>query len=333
MNNYTKPSRANGFDGIPDAVHLEHAPCPLGCTENDQALFGARDRIYNLPGRFNVVKCRACGLMRTSPRPSPDTIGYYYPDSYGPYHGTQIAHAAPARQSFMHRLARVLKRGLPSNIQRIPDLKPGRLLEIGCASGAFLQQMRGCGWQVEGIEMSSTAADAARAHGHAVYAGAVENAPDPARPYDLIVGWMVLEHLHDPAAVLRRLHGWAGPRAWLAISVPNAGALEFSWFTHRWYALQVPTHLFHFTPATIGKLLKRCGWQPRKIFHQRSVSNLLASCGLALQNRRCLARPAAWLRAFPEAPAHMHAAVYPLAWVLSGLGQTGRMTIWAQKGA
>src|SRR3546814_19345766 len=61
-------------------------------------------------------------------------------------------------------------------------------------------------------------------------------------PVDLIVGWMVLEHLHQPLAVLRKLRRWIQPDGWLVLSVPDAGSLEFRVFGDRWYALQLPTH-------------------------------------------------------------------------------------------
>ena len=76
---------------IPPDVVLEDADCPLGCPRSDETVLAGRDRLHGLPGRFQVVRCRSCGLMRTNPRPSPGTIGFYYPEDYHPYRNTRVA--------------------------------------------------------------------------------------------------------------------------------------------------------------------------------------------------------------------------------------------------
>src|SRR5436190_7312462 len=68
------------------ALALEERPCPLGCAQADEPVLVARDRLHGRPGEFRVVRCRACGLMRTNPRPTAASIGRYYPDEYGPFH-------------------------------------------------------------------------------------------------------------------------------------------------------------------------------------------------------------------------------------------------------
>src|SRR5579871_2523561 len=72
-------------------IAMETVDCPLGCPPDDEILFTGRERLHNLPGRFTVVRCRTCGLMRTNPRPTPESIGLYYPSDYGPYSSTQVS--------------------------------------------------------------------------------------------------------------------------------------------------------------------------------------------------------------------------------------------------
>ena len=119
------------------SVNLESQPCPLGCSGGDSVLFVGRDRLQNLPGEFSVVKCRSCGLMRTNPRPTPESMGYYYPDDYGPYQGTRVD--IPRQEMKIILKAKYLaKRLFEFNTYRMPVLPPGRMLEVGCASGAFM---------------------------------------------------------------------------------------------------------------------------------------------------------------------------------------------------
>lgn len=316
-----------------DSVHLEDVSCPLGCPKNDELVLSGRDLLHDLPGTFTIVKCRTCGLMRTNPRPTPGTIGFYYPDDYGPYLGTRVQQTGPKRISGIKKLLKpVVKRLFNFNTESLPPLSPGRLLEVGCASGAFLHRMAGQGWQVEGIEFSDKAALAATRLGYYVHAGPLETAPEPRQPFDLIVGWMVLEHLHDPIGGLQKLCEWAKPGACLVLSVPNAGSLEFRLFKEKLYALHLPNHLYHFTPETLSQVLQAGGWTLENIHHQRLLSNLIASTGYVLRDRD-YTRVGQKLIDFPERAGKWHFALYPLAWLLSTFGQTGRMTIWARKRA
>ncbi len=314
---------------IPDEVKLQDVDCPMGCQQQDENVLVGHDRLHDLPGEFNIMICQQCGLMRTNPRPTPETIGYYYPEDYGPYKGTKISSESFDDQpSIWKRLAKSL---IKFNTDCIPEIKSGRLLEIGCASGSFLHKMANQGWQVEGIEFSETAAEAARSSGYSVKTGSVESVSDFDETFDLIVGWMVVEHLHQPVEALEKLAGWTKPGGWLAISVPNAKALEFKLFKDKWHALQLPTHLYHFTPETLEQLLDKSGWEMKKVFHQRVISSQVESLGYIIGEYFPGRKLHKFLTGFSERGVIWNVALYPLAWVLSLFGQTGRMTIWAQK--
>lgn len=289
------------------------------------------DRLNHLPGTYRVVQCVECGLMRTDPRPTPETMGFYYPDNYGPYRGTKVN---PDKKdggnlSFWQEWVKGIFR---FNTTRLPSLQPKRVLEIGCASGAFLNKMSNKGWQAEGLEFSKTAALAARSLGFPVHTGSLETAPDPKHLFDLVVGWMVFEHLHDPVPALQKLHRWVEPRGWLVLSVPNAGSMEFEIFKKRWYALHLPNHLYHYTPDSLRKICEAGGWEIVRIFHHRTLTNLLASIGYWLQDHGMLPRFSNKLVDFPESSTgYLNYILYALAALMSILGQTGRMTVWARK--
>ena len=312
-----------------DVVPMESRPCPLGCPAGDVPLFSGRDRLHNLPGEFRVVRCRHCGLLRTDPRPVPAAMGQYYPDNYGPYLSTRVSGGTALRR---RGIAAGLKRAIQFNVQRLPTLPPGRMLEIGCASGSFLSRQAQLGWQVAGIEFAPGAAARARQAGHNVHCGPVETAPEPGDCFDLVVGWMVLEHLHDPVAVLRRLHAWTRPGGTLVLSVPHLSPLLLTLFGNACYGLQVPTHLYHYTPTTLQKMLALGNWHLDRVFHQRVLSCLLGSLGHRLSDGGHFPDVTRWLEGFPDRATRLHLAFYPLATLLAALGQTGRMTVWARRG-
>ncbi|MCI5221994.1 MAG: class I SAM-dependent methyltransferase [Candidatus Electrothrix sp. AR4] len=194
----------------------------------------------------------------------------------------------------------------------------------------FVPGMAGEGWYVEGIEFSDTAAQAARQAGYHVHSGSLENAPTPAYTFDLIVGWMVLEHLHDPVVSLKKMHQWAEPGAWLVLSVPNAGALEFQVFKDKWYALHLPNHLYHFTSETIGDVLKAAGWTMTKIHHQRNINNLFMSIAYSIEEKG-MCSTGQFFRRLAGLSGLCCYTLFPLAWLFAIFKQSGLMTIWARK--
>ncbi|MDA8254643.1 MAG: class I SAM-dependent methyltransferase [Betaproteobacteria bacterium] len=309
-------------------VPLENVGCPLGCRDGDEPVVTGYDRLNRGPGTFDVVRCRGCGLMRTNPRPTAQGLGAYYPDDYAPYATSAIAPPAPPPRA--SALRRLLQNMVDSRSQWLPALPPGNMLEFGCAAGGFLVRMRAAGWQVEGVDISPEATARARAQGLAVHTGTLASLPSPARPYDLVVGWMALEHLPDPLDALRLLYARTRPDGWLVLSVPDAGALEFRIFGSRWYALQLPAHLFHFTPHTLGRLLSTAGWRIEAIHFQRTAGNLTGSFGHFLADLG-FAGAGRWLVRATARSAILHRFLLPLAVGLGMLRQSGRMTVWARK--
>jgi SAM-dependent methyltransferase len=256
----------------------------------------------------------------------------YYPEGYGPHRSAATRQASVSQRSPLRRAAGSLVwRLADSRAESLPPLPAGRLLEVGCGSGTFLRRMASAGWQVEGIESSPAAAAEARAQGLTVHTGRIELAPEPAQPFDLCVAWMAVEHLHDPVAALEKLSAWTRPGGWLALSVPDAGALEAAVFGSAWYALDLPRHLYHFTRRTLTRLLARTGWRVERIISQRNAMNLVASIGYVLEDLGAAPAAAAWLKNAPEREGRLPLVVFPLAFLLAAAGQTGRVTVWARR--
>lgn len=310
----------------PFGVRLESAVCPLCQAGRDRVLFRARDRLHGLPGEFDVVRCLNCDLIRTNPRPSADSIGIYYPEAYAPHHvGQQVVAGRPQTSSAARD---AIRRLFGPNNQDTPDVAPGKLLEIGCGGGTFLSRMAAQGWDVEGVEFSHLAARRGNQLGHKIHVCRIEDLVLPERSFDLIVGWMVLEHLHDPVGTLRKLRNAIKPHGWLAISVPDASCLEFKLIPRYWYALQVPTHLYHFDRSTIAKIVRTAGWTIEKMFWHRSAANLLHSMGYVLE-RVGMNNSARRLHEAAQGTCFRRGRLF-LGVLLAQLKLSGRLTVWAR---
>jgi SAM-dependent methyltransferase len=306
----------------------EVAPCPLGCRPDDEVVLEGIDHLHGLPGRFTVVSCRACGLMRTSPRPTLEAIGAYYPDPYGPYQGT------PARAGGGNGWGtRLLRRWrLDGTRSLVPPMPPGRALEIGCATGSFLRKIRARGWEVQGIEPSASAAAIARQQGLEVHVGPVETAPPPASKYDLVTASHTVEHLHRPLEVFSRLHEWTRGGGWLTCALPDASSFVFRKFRQHWYDLDLPRHLYHFTPASFTRVLRQTGWEVKRIAGQSTLNGFAGSIGYRLRERSGAdSRLARVFLQFPESNGVLKNALAPLSWLLKAMRETGRIVVWARR--
>jgi SAM-dependent methyltransferase len=225
-----------------------HAPA-------DQAtLFEARDYISRDP--FKIVRCRKCRIAFTQPVPAPDAWSRYYPPAY---YGAAGAKRFPAPVEWLQNqlyAARIRR------IQKFNDGRPGRVLDVGCGRGFLLREFRHRGWDVLGTE----ADDKAAAHAQQVLqlpvkVGALETLDLPAASFDVIVLWHVLEHLADPTALFVQVRRLLRPGGTFVVGVPNFGSLEARLCQDKWFHLDVPRHLAHFTPDSLGDALAKAGFR------------------------------------------------------------------------
>lgn len=259
------------LDLLKTGIELEEVNCPNQCPpESTKFLFQDKDRLHGLPGMFNVYECKSCGLQRTSPRPKPQSMNYYYPDDYGPYVDSPFSSGKTLGfKGILYELFKLNSRELP--------VKTGYMLEIGCSSGNYMEYVRSLGWNVDGIEFSNKAAQIAINKGFNVKIGAIENLGTPDKKYDVIVAWMVMEHLHDPVKVLNNIKKWLKNDGYLVFLVPDTDGAARRIFKNLSFDIQLPTHTFHYNSQSIKTILINSGWSTERIFWQRNCNTFLKS--------------------------------------------------------
>lgn len=149
----------------------------------------------------------------------------------------------------------------------LPAAAPGRILEIGCASGATLAWLKRRWPATETVGVDGYApieAELAKNADRALIHDLEESLPDIGR-FDLILALDVLEHLRDPLAVLKGLVQRLSPRGAVIISVPNIAYFEVLFglakrqFRYREAGILDKTHLRFFTEESVIELLEQAG--------------------------------------------------------------------------
>lgn len=207
-----------------------------------------------------------------------------------------------------------------------------RALELGCATGRYLQRLKENGWEVVGVEPSERPASLARAAGLVVHCGTLATCELPQESFDAAAAWMVIEHVPDPRETLTGLAKLLKPRGQLLISIPNAGSWEPAVFGRFWCAWELPRHLHSFTPESIERLLLESGFTEIAVIHQRSMLFIIGSLGMMLLSRWPRSRLGRLLISYPDHP-HLLVQVLlaPVAHLMAFLRQSGRLTITARR--
>ncbi len=244
--------------------------CPACGEEIYLTLFVAHDLAFRSPGGWTLEQCATCGLARTTgPHKG---FGELYPQEYV----FSSSHWGYLRESFQ-RLQTKLTRSL--EYRALFDLDghpPGRALDIGCGFGNYLSTMQTRGWSVLGIEPNVSSASHAFAKGVPVVVGTLD-CVEVSGQFDLITLNHVLEHIPDPQGTLTRCNRLLRPDGHITIAVPNFDSSERHFFAKSWFQVEVPRHLYHFTPSALFKLLDRCHFDVVKVAFDNRLDHVLPS--------------------------------------------------------
>jgi 2-polyprenyl-3-methyl-5-hydroxy-6-metoxy-1,4-benzoquinol methylase len=216
--------------------------CPICGCERGKDFLRAPDRFHQRKTTYRLVRCPSCSLVWLHNPPKSEEMPYHYGADY---HKT-ITNAGETHidNRWRYPCKRVLEMA-----------QSGALLDIGCGSGGLLQTLRGADWKLYGVEISPEEARRAEASsGAQVFVGEILDAPFSESSFDVITGFHVLEHVSRPNDVIAKLWNWLKPGGILYLHVPNVEALEARIFRSYWYGLELPRHLYHFSPSSLSRL-------------------------------------------------------------------------------
>lgn len=266
---------------------MEQINCPACCNQQFKHVLTGQDNINHIEGNFNIVQCKHCGFLLTNPRPNSKEIVKYYPETYTPYHPN---FKQSVRIALFRKQHPIIYNFI--NPQHNLDLQSrktkNKVLEVGCGSGNFIFELKTLHphWEISGSDISKTNIDILKKHKIDAFVSDLTKIPKKTNYFDLIYGWMVMEHVHNLHTALSEIHRVLKKKGVLCISIPNASSWEFTFFKKYWHGLHLPNHLYHFTPKSISNILKINGFQVKKIIFQKNFSNVFSSVQIYINNSR-----------------------------------------------
>ena len=327
------------YDAPTTAAELQPAACFCGSHATPSRTVYAKDEVGGQ--HFTYVTCAACGAERLSPRPGPEAIGAYYPDTYASHmvrpnslasrvkRLTYLAFYAPDnRLGWQRPFWRALLYPVRGHtVFAFHAVEPRRIYEFGAATGNDLMLFREEGWEVDGSEPSARACMIAAERGITLQTAPAEAVDLPPASVSAILINNVLEHTHNPANVIAM--SWRGlvPGGSLVVVVPNHASLSARIFGASWPGYDAPRHLWGFTPASLGALMRQVGFQPPKVYQMFQGRWAWRAC---LDGRHAAAPVPAWRRRWAQP---LSLALYPLGILASLFGYGDFMTVVATKPA
>jgi len=226
--------------------------CPVCSGQSFKDYLVCKD--YTTTGEeFHLKQCNFCDFVLTDPKPDEQEIQkYYQSDKY-------ISHTGGKKNLFdiAYKLAR--KIALGGKRRSIEKYSNGKtILDFGCGTGAFLQEMKNHYWQVAGVEPNKLANDkASETTDSRIYRSLTEVNE---KAFDVITLWHVLEHLHDLNESLQKFNSLLSESGTIFVAVPNFESDDARHYKSFWAAYDVPRHLWHFNKANMKQLLEKNGF-------------------------------------------------------------------------
>ena len=268
-------------------VYASPEQCRYCGAELAPYLADVRDRIYGVPGMWQLVQCRNAGcavILLAHDLRAIDISSFYQQYST---HSMPVIAVSGIKKLYREALRFVQMRKLryPGEVNVaakvigtllglipyfrdtalaraywLPHRAGGRLVEVGFGNGQGLAQLQELGWQVTGVEFDQHCVDSARMMGFAVKQGDFASGLFESESLDAVVACHTIEHVPDPLGFIRAAYAALKPGGRLMLSTPNGTSYGAIYMRQHWRGLEVPRHLSLHNPASLHAMARSAGF-------------------------------------------------------------------------
>lgn len=254
------------------ALDAATTECPY-CGAGGTVFVLAKDHNSSDETSWPYWRCRNCAALWLDRVPA-DLHAYYRADYYthspaaldGRIRAILIHAVLAARYGFpatgLARFLAPLTRAMPIDTgasRFLRHIEGGKLLDVGCGSGDFVEFLRSYRWDVQGIEPDEQSAHICASRGIKTIHSDAESAVLPTDYFDAITLHHSLEHMRNPAAVITRLVPALKSGGSIVVVTPNAAGFPAQHFGRYWRSLDPPRHTAISTPRALDIMMKRAG--------------------------------------------------------------------------
>jgi 2-polyprenyl-3-methyl-5-hydroxy-6-metoxy-1,4-benzoquinol methylase len=284
-------------------------PCPI-CNQPSNYDFSSRDLMFNHDKRYDYQHCTNCDFIFQHPLPSLESIAAFYPDNYSVYEEqSRLKSISNSRKSVLKNyygyahLSTSIIYDLISPMLKFFNhkfeaeyIQNGKLLDVGCGNGRYLDGMKKLGWQTQGVEFNASAVEVCNLSGLTVHDGDLFSAHFDSNSFDVINVSHVIEHVPNPLAFFTELARVLKPNGSLIIKTPNSQALGRKLFNTNWYANDVPRHLYLFAHKNLVVLASNCGLAIKQFETRSTAKIILNSLDYVTVNTKTPSKRVKWKR-------------------------------------
>jgi SAM-dependent methyltransferase len=214
--------------------------CPI-CKNSDTDIYLVvrdPDGLFDAP--FTLVRCKSCSLVFLRDIVQSDDL----------YNKRYYKSPKPVVAALFDIALNIFISNRLKLLQRYKST-PGRILDIGCGDGAFLLQMKKLGWEVFGIDSSPSALHYLKEKGITALGESFLDVTIQDKSVNVVTYWYSFEHIVNPVTYLEKTHQILKKDGIVVIAVQNIVSMQAVCTGKKWFHLDPPRHLLHFSPASL----------------------------------------------------------------------------------
>ena len=195
-----------------------------------------------------VIRCASCGIRRRSPE--------LHDDYEEEYHAPYMAQGSAIHSHILRHFADLMT-------YRFEGFRSGqeKFLDVGCSTGRVLKLAKTMGFETEGLDYSSWAANHCRALGFKTRAGSLLGQWPEGGQFDVIHISHTIEHVPDPVAYLMEMHRLLRPGGHLMLAFPNFASLPRLYWQKKWPIWCLDSHLWQFSLSQMAAICRQLGFR------------------------------------------------------------------------